>query len=190
MKNRTLFLIICGAAAMLPLVSGHFTTEVAGGAGFPGWASQWRGAPLRRIPLTWRDQRLAEGFPGEIAQFTDGRRLLVMRYTAQPTRRMHAAADCFRGAGYTVHPLPIYVDEQRERWGRFEAERDGTRLIVSERVFENNGESAWTDVSSWYWNASFGRTGGPWWAITMVENAAGGEPSWIDEHMRPRRQGG
>ncbi|MEZ5353480.1 MAG: hypothetical protein R2762_12655 [Bryobacteraceae bacterium] len=171
MKTWTLFLIVCGAAAIMPLLSGHFTREQDGSAGFPGWSSQWRGVALRRIPLTWREQRFAEGFPGQIAQFTDGSRLLLMRYTAQPTRKLHSAADCFRGAGYRVSPLPLYEDEHRERWGRFEAVRDRTMLIVSERVFENAGDNAWTDVSSWYWSASFGRTGGPWWAVTMVEEA-------------------
>ncbi|MEZ5401199.1 MAG: hypothetical protein R2729_16130 [Bryobacteraceae bacterium] len=171
MKNRTLFLVVCGAAAMLPLMSGHFTTERESSAGFPGWSSEWRGAPLKRVPLGDREQRLADGFPGQVAQFTDGRRTLVMRYTAQPTRKLHSAADCFRGAGYTVTPLPIQIDERGERWGRFAAERDSLRYTVGERIFENTGENAWTDVSAWYWSASFGRSSGPWWAVTTVEQA-------------------
>jgi hypothetical protein len=189
MKTWTVFLGVCGLAAILPLLSGYFAGSGSSSADFPGWTNKWRGVELRRIPLTWREQRFAEGFPGQIAQFTDGRRLLVMRYTARATRKLHGAADCFRGAGYRIRPLPLYTDEVGDRWGSFEASKDGEQLVVRERIFENSGR-AWTDASSWFWHAAFGRTDGPWWAVTTVERALppgraksprSTEPSWTEE---------
>jgi len=29
----------------------------------------------------------------------------------------------------------------------------------------------WTDVSAWYWSALLGSSEGPWWALTVAENA-------------------
>jgi hypothetical protein len=119
--------------------------------------------------MSAREQRFARGFPGRIQTFTDGRRTLILRFVDRPTRRLHPARDCFRGAGYDLQPRPALARSD-DRWGRFEAARGGETLLVSERIEGPGGES-WTDVSSWYWAAWTGWSRGPWWAITVVVRA-------------------
>lgn len=170
-KSRYLFLGVCVVAALLPLLAGNFSSSASSSENFPGWVTHWRGKPLRRLELGWREQNFARDFPGQIAQFSDGQRTILMRYTARPTRSLHPAVDCFKGSGYKIQPLDIRVDEQGERWGEFLAEGNGERWRVSERIFENSGGRDWTDVSSWYWSAAYGRSQGPWWAITVMEKA-------------------
>ena len=46
------------------------------------------------------EQRFAARFPGAIARFSDGERVIVLRHVERPTRMLHPAADCFRGLGY------------------------------------------------------------------------------------------
>jgi hypothetical protein len=169
MKAIYLFLVVCLAAAVMPLLPGSFTSIEAGSADFPGWATHWEGKPLRRLPLGWREQRFADGFPGQIAQFTDGQRLILIRYTAKATRLLHAAADCFRGAGYEVKPMAAQVDQRGEQWGRFLAKNQDDAWRVSERIFENQGRGSWSQVSNWFWSAAYGRSQGPWWAVTIME---------------------
>ena len=87
---------------------------------------------------------------------------------------MHAASDCFRGAGYAITEKPMDVDGDRGRWSCFEARKGAEGRLVCERIFENRkldepeSGTSWSDVSSWYWAAAFGRTKGPWWAVTTI----------------------
>ena len=91
----------------------------------------------------------------------------LLRKVTSATRKLHPAADCFRGAGFSVDPQPIAVDEQGRRWSVFIAKKGVERMEVRERIYNQHGES-WTDISSWWWQAAFGRSKGPWWAETVV----------------------
>jgi hypothetical protein len=49
---------------------------------------------------------------------------------------------------------------------------NGESLRVLERIYsssENQTGQDWTDVSTWYWQALLGKTGGPWWSVTVTE---------------------
>ena len=133
------------------------------------WAPQ-DGSP-RRLPLSPLEQRFARQFPGHLARFTDGRQQWIVRVMGKPTRMLHPAADCFRGLGYQVAQAHVRTDRHGEHWRCFSATRDGKTVNVCERIFDMRG-GRWTDASSWYWAAllSAQRTGGPWWAVTTVEN--------------------
>lgn len=136
---------------------------------FSGWPGTFEGQPLRELPLSEREERFGAGFPGRIGRFTDGRRELIVRWVAAPTRQLHSAADCFRGIGYEVSPATLWRQEGGLSWQRFTASRGESRLVVREAITDGAG-GRWTDVSAWYWAALLGRTQGPWWAITVAEH--------------------
>jgi hypothetical protein len=138
-------------------------------AAFPGWPASFEGLPLRELPLSEREERFGAGFPGRIARFTDGRRELIVRWVAAPTRQLHSAADCFRGIGYEVSQATSWRGQEGLIWQRFTAARGESRLVVRESLTDGAG-GRWTDVSSWYWAALLGQTQGPWWAITVAEH--------------------
>jgi len=165
---RVLFLTACALAALVPFFSGVGGAEPASGASFPGWPTTLDGRTLRPRPLAERELHFARGLPGRMARFTDGRGELTLRWVTRPTRRLHPAADCYRGLGYRVRPLPSSVDAKGRTWGRFEARRDARVLVVRERIEDARGQG-FADVSAWYWSAVLGRTTGPWWAYTIAE---------------------
>jgi hypothetical protein len=161
------FAAACLAAAVVPFFSAQPTR--AAGAGFPGWPTHHEGKLMRELPLTALEQRFAEGFPGRLGRFTDGKREIVIRWVAHDSRKLHPAIDCFRGSGYSVTPRPLQVDAEGAHWGSFVATRGANVVTVRERIYDAAGNN-WTDVSSWYWAAARGATRGPWWAITVAEN--------------------
>ena len=127
---------------------------------FPGWPTD-----RRPLPLTDREAAFATGFPGLIARFADGQSTSVIRWVTRPTRKLHPASHCYRGAGYSIRPLPLETDDAGHTWSSFSAIRTGEEMTVHERIYDNAGNS-WPDVSAWYWSALLGKTTGPWWAVT------------------------
>ena len=164
MKAMAAFLAVC-ALASAPFLPAR-STEAS--KGFPGWPAALDGRALQEQPLGARDQRFADRFPGRIATFTDGRRRILLRWVERPTRQLHAAADCLRGAGYATEPRPLVVDAERRAWGATAAALAGERFLVRERIVGARGD-AFTDASSWYWSALLGRSDGPWLAWTVFE---------------------
>ncbi len=162
-----LFALICLLAAAVPLASRseHLVTE-----DFPGWPVAMEGAALQPLPLSAREARFSRDFPGRVGRFSDGRREWIVRWVTTPTRTLHPAADCFRGSGYRITPLPLHVDAAGRHRGAFLAECADERLRVRECVVDGEGRQ-WSDVSAWYWAALLTRTRGPWWAYTVAERA-------------------
>jgi hypothetical protein len=168
---RAAFAAACVLAALSPVVTRPARTHEAWlpeDRQFPGWPTAFEGRPLTALPLGDVEQRFGEAFPGRIARFTDGGRGLVVRWVHDPTRRLHPAADCYRGLGYSITPAPLRLDADGHRWGCVYARRGDERLRVCEIVRDSQGRS-FTTPSSWYWSALFDRTPGPWWAVTMAE---------------------
>lgn len=168
--SRGAFLLLCGVAAALPALTDQAPRTAAPPA-TADWPESWDGERLRPLPLTERETGWNRGFPGVAARFGVGRRELILRRVTQATRRLHGAADCFRGLGYTVTPQPAVRDSQGRQWGCFEARRGArVRLRVCERITDARG-GEWTDVSAWFWGALFDETGGPWLAVTVIEGS-------------------
>ena len=136
---------------------------------FPGWPSEYEGRDLRSLDLSRSERAFEAQFPGKIAKFTDGGRMIIMRWVTKPTRKLHPASDCFKAVGYRVKPNNIKVDDRGNAWGSFRGTRSGESLNVYERIYDGS-EGEWTDVSSWYWAAILGRTSGPWWSVTLIES--------------------
>lgn len=173
MRRTVLYLTACLVAALVPLlpVQPGQRHSAASAAAFPGWPTDFEGMALKALPLSEREERFNSNFPGRIARFTDGRREIILRWTTSATRKLHPASDCFEGIGYSISPLPLYVDKAGSRWGSFLAARGKERLRVYERIYTEGGES-WPDVSAWYWSASGASGAGHWWAVTIAEKAA------------------
>jgi hypothetical protein len=175
MRSGLVYLIACLLAAtmpLLPLATEERRINGAHGdaaAAFPGWPASFEGRALTPLPLSERERRFGEGFPGRVGRFTDGTREIIIRWVTEPTRKLHPASDCFASTGYAVQPLPLRVDDAGERWGAFTASRGAERLRVRERIHDGAGRS-WTDASAWYWSALADDTPGPWWAITVAES--------------------
>lgn len=157
-------------AALLPLALPATDAQAAGRARHVEWPQQWEGHALQPLALSAVEHRFAQRFPGAIARFSDGERVLVLREVDAPTRMLHPAADCFRGLGYRVANTRLEHDAQGRLWRAFgSVAPDGVRLRVRERIEAADG-SAFTDASAWFWAASLGSSSGPWRAITVVES--------------------
>jgi len=185
LARGTFFVGACLAAAVLPPLATRFTAsgavdrDAAAAVGTRSvsveWPTHFRGQPLTQLPPTALESRFAARFPGAVARFTDGEQLLILRRVAQPTRLLHPASDCFRGAGYTLGGAASSIDDDGRRWRCFVARRDGERLRVCERIVESLGDDngrSWTDVSAWFWDAQW--RSGHWWALTVVTPLAPG----------------
>lgn len=121
---------------------------------------------MKELPLSDRDKRFTEDFPGVVCRLTGGHLEYILRRVDQPTRKLHPAEHCFRGSGYQVNPAPVERHGARFR-SCFTAVSGAERLKVCQQIFDDHGGS-WSDVSAWYWQAEFGRSKGPWWAVTEV----------------------
>ena len=170
MRRTAFYLGVCTLAALIPILPLRSKqSQVAiPRVAFSEWPANFEGQTLRPLPLTERELRFGEDFPGKIGRFTDGKREVIIRWVSEATRRLHRASDCFEGIGFSIRPLPLHVDENGSRWSRFIAVRGKERLRVRERIYTDTGES-WTDVSSWYWASVQETSAGPWWAITVAE---------------------
>lgn len=154
--------------AMLPFLHASESSSVSSDA--PIWPSQFEGRPLYPLELTEQERGFQRGFPGHVVRFTDGANEVVMRSVHRASRRLHPAADCLKAVGYQVTPRPIRVGAEGHHWGCVLAQRGSHRQHVCERIFDDSGNS-WSDVSSWYWAAMFGKTTGPWQAMTVARSA-------------------
>jgi len=94
---------------------------------------------------------------------------LIIRWVARETRALHPASDCFKGLGHSIKPLPARVDHAGHSWGVFEARRGDEALQVHERIYDSADKESWSDVSSWFWQATMEKTSGGWWAVTVAE---------------------
>lgn len=166
--SRSFFLTTCTLAALVPLLQRPAPSPLT--ADFVGWPERFEGRVLEPMQISEAEARFARGFPGRIATFSDGQRHVILRYVTARTRKLHPAADCYRGLGYRIEPQARHTDEHGHGWGAFRAMRRGRRLWVRERINSMDG-TGWSDVSSWYWAALLGRTTGPWWSVTVVETA-------------------
>jgi hypothetical protein len=167
MKPCTLLLFLCVLAAWIPLRSRSIPRDDFSGP-FPGWKTVPLPIGLSPAAADACTVRFAADFPGEIGVFTDGARTYVVRWVRTPTRKLHPAADCLRALGYKVQPMPIFAASDGSHWGSSSAQHGVEQLRVRERIVDSAGRE-WTDASAWFWAAAFGRSSGPWWAITIIE---------------------
>jgi hypothetical protein len=162
------FLVAVIAAAVAPLFAPGGDTAIAANASFPGWPTTYEGRPLKELPLTAREAAFVRDFPGRVGRFSDGRREIIIRWVGAPTRRLHPSADCFRGSGYSIAPMPVRKDAAGAAMSCFRANHGADTLMVCELIRDERGVS-WPDVSAWYWSGMLGTSTAPWWSFVVAE---------------------
>jgi len=135
------------------------------------WPSIFEGRTLRPLALSAVEARFAQQFPGVIARFANGERIVTLRHVSKPTRKLHPAADCYRGLGYRIddihlHRRPGATEHAMQRC--FIAHQGLASLRVCEYITDAAGQS-FSDVSAWYWAGITGKSQGPWQAVTTAE---------------------
>jgi hypothetical protein len=166
LQRYCLFLISCLVAVIIPFF--NLSTSTTPTAQFPGWPSNFEGKPLKQLPLTNQENRFSKGFPGQIGRFTDGNREIIIRWVTRETRQLHPSIDCYKGLGYSIHPLPLVIDSQGHLWSAYKVSRGSRSYLVKEKIFDQIGNN-WSDVSAWFWSAMLNKTQGPWWSIVISE---------------------
>lgn len=166
---RAVFLVTALAAAAAPLARTPSALVGPAAQSFPGWPESYEGRPLTPLPLSSREEAFGRDFPGLIARFSDGRREIIVRYVTQATRRLHPAADCLKGVGYTITPLPVRREPSGALMSCQRAERAGQFLNVCEGIRNGRGDH-WPDASAWYWSALISGATGPWWSFVVSES--------------------
>ena len=136
---------------------------------FPGWPERFEGGALQEEPLTGEEAAFNAVFPGRIARFRQGGRVVILRWVTRPTHRVHSAADCLRSSGWRIEPRPLQRRTDGD-WSAFLASRNGVSLSVREQARDASGRT-FPDVPTWFWRAFLGKTSGPWWVITVTERA-------------------
>ena len=162
------FVLAAVAAALVPLLDRSTDTAMAASRSFPGWPTHHEGRALAEMALTDREAAFLRDFPGRVGRFSDGSRELIIRWVGAPTRRLHSAADCLRGSGYSVEPAHVTKDASGAAMGCFRANGPDGTMKVCEVIRDQQGNT-WPDVSAWYWNALFGATSAPWWSFVVAE---------------------
>lgn len=168
--GKILLLLLFFPCALLPFLQKPTTAATAATPlhASVSWPEKWEGRLLQPLPLSAVEQRFADRFPGAIARFNDGQRLLVLRQVNTATRMLHPASDCYRGLGYAITQEHLERDKQSVLSRCFIADKKGRQLRVCERITDKDGRS-FTDASSWYWSAVMAQSAGPWLAATTAE---------------------
>jgi hypothetical protein len=168
LNARIAALLLAGAAAALaPLV--ERSNGATAGAPFPGWPAEYQGRAVVELPLTPREAAFVQDFPGRVGRFTDGRREIIIRWLGAPTRKLHAAADCFRGSGYAITPIAARKNSDGTTMGCFRATLRGASMTVCEVIRDERGGS-WSDVSAWYWDGMLRSSAPPWWSFVVAQS--------------------
>jgi hypothetical protein len=160
-------LLAAAAAALAPLMTR--STGAVASAPFPGWPAQYEGHALTELPLTPREAAFTQDFPGKVGRFSDGQRELIIRWIGTPTRKLHSAADCFRGGGYAMTPIAARRGSDGSTMGCFRATLHGAALTVCEVIRDERGGS-WSDVSAWYWDGMLRSSQPPWWSFVVAQS--------------------
>lgn len=166
---QSFVVIVCIVSALLPFIARPGSTAVEPQV-VPRWPEKIDEVALVPVESLEEEKAFAADFPGLMKRFTDGSNSYFIRYVRKETRQLHPSSDCFRGLGYSTQPLPLVVSRDGSRWSSFMAEKTGARYIVTERIFDQAGQS-WTDVSDWYWSAALGKSKGPWFDVTVAKPA-------------------
>ena len=160
--------ILCLVSAGLPFYGGGTVAGVDSSADFPGWPKEIFGLELKQLPASAQDEMFLQGFPGRAARFQSGGAQIVFRWVNHESLQVHPSSDCYKGTGYDVTLLPVLIDGSGNRWRHFMAKKGTEELEIKELIFDQKSQS-WSDVSSWYWDASTKKSHGPWWVVTIIE---------------------
>ncbi|MBV1910679.1 MAG: hypothetical protein KUG78_15355 [Kangiellaceae bacterium] len=167
--NKLILILAAILAAVAPLAFSDLAEQQNLASSFSGWPTEYEGKELIPLALTEKEKIFTKGFPGKIARFSDGQRELIIRWIEQPTRKLHPAADCFKGIGYYIKPKPIKINKNGIKMGCFTANKNEKELNVCEYIEAQNGDN-WSDISAWYWGAITSNSRQGWMSFVIAEN--------------------
>jgi hypothetical protein len=167
-RGEIAVLLLAAAAAALAPFATRSSSAVAS-VPFPGWPTHYDGRALTELPLTPREAAFTQDFPGRVGRFSDGRREIIIRWLGSPTRKLHSAADCFRGSGYAITPIAARKSSDGSTMGCFRATLHGVSMTVCEVIRDGRGGS-WSDVSAWYWDGMLRSSPPPWWSFVVAQS--------------------
>ena len=162
-----ILLLAAVAAALAPLATR--SSNAVASAPFPGWPTHYEGRALVELPLTAREAAFTQDFPGRVGRFSDGQREIIIRWLGTPTRKLHSAADCFRGSGYAITPIAARKGSDSSTMGCFRATLHGASMTICEVIRDERGGN-WSDVSAWYWDGMLRSSPPPWWSFVVAQS--------------------
>src|SRR5690606_26721067 len=98
------------------------------------WPSTFDNAALVEMPPHESDTTFLKAFPGAVKIFRCGDDILIVRYIAQPTRKLHASVECFRAAGWSVSRQGLAQCKDGTVWARADVYRNGRHFQLEERI--------------------------------------------------------
>ncbi|MDA0810958.1 MAG: hypothetical protein O3C21_00985 [Verrucomicrobia bacterium] len=163
----------CAIAAALPTLQSDDSDAQAdhqpATQGF-AWPRTFEGAALAPVELDAKAKAALHRFPGDVALFTDGERYVLLRHVTRATRQLHSSADCLQGMGHQIRSRDIITrgedDNHDSQWARFTTD---TGIEAFEQIRCQRNHQTWTDVSAWFWDATFHSEDGPWLAVTVFD---------------------
>jgi hypothetical protein len=160
------YLAACGLALIVPLAWRPHEQRAA--AAFAGWPAELDGRVLIQLPDTKDEARFFAQLPVRHARFSDGQRIVLMRWAADRVEGFHLAATCYEAFGFTL-------SEARERAGPagraetcFSARRGGQTRHVCEHIRDGNGR-IFANLERWHLARLLGTTTPPYLGISVVE---------------------
>jgi hypothetical protein len=160
------YLAVCGVALVVPLASHPHQQRAT--ATFTGWPAELDGRALTRLPDTTDELRVYARLSVRHARFSDGQRIVLMRWTDERVEGFHLAATCYESFGFAL-------SEARERTGFagrpetcFRARRGHQTRHVCEHILGGNGR-VFANLESWHIARLLGTTAPPYWGISVVE---------------------
>jgi hypothetical protein len=158
MHKLALYLLACVAAAVAPLIA-----PAPAALSFRGWPSQLDGRPLTQLADTPEELRFYAEHPTRHARFSDGQRIILMRWTDARIDGFHLAGPCFRAFGFQVHELPAGATESC-----FRALRGGVTQRVCEHIRDGKGRT-FASMEAWRLAQALRTTEPPYLGVSIVE---------------------
>lgn len=159
MRKLVPYLLACVAAAAVPLIADARPAPRA----FPGWPSQLDGRPLTRLPDTPEETRFYAEHATRHARFSDGQRIVLMRWADERIEGFHLAGPCFRAFGFQIQELPDRGSESC-----FRAQRGDVVQRVCEHIRDGKGQT-FASMEAWHLAQALRTTEPPYVGVSTVE---------------------
>lgn len=164
MHKLAVYLLACVAAAAAPLVAdARPRTHV-----FPGWPSHLDRRPLTRLADTPEEMRFYAEQPTRHARFSDGQRIILMRWADARIEGFHLAGPCFRAFGYELQELASHSSERADAESCFRATRGGVAQRICEHIRDGQGRT-FANMEAWHLAQLLGSTEPPYLGVSIVE---------------------
>jgi hypothetical protein len=159
MRKLVAYALACIAAAVAPLAADARPAPAA----FDGWPTQLDGRPLSRLPDTPEELRFYAEHPTKHARFSDGQRIVLMRWADARIEGFHLAGPCFRAFGFELHELPPRSGERC-----FRATRGEVTQRVCEHIRDGKGRT-FPSMEAWHLAQALRTTEPPYLGVSVVE---------------------